>query len=100
MGSRQGHRLLQIGMALVVYSSLDGFAIPHPASPRIALSMHTLSAFQDRHHSTGSCTSMATPCQRSACYAPSDAFTLASASTVVEMLATNPLFKAAPATGL
>jgi len=33
-------------MSLLVFSSLDGFAIPHLASPRIALSVHTLSAFQ------------------------------------------------------
>ncbi len=43
---RQGQRLLQIGMVLLLYSSLDGFAIPSFASPRIGLSVHTLSAFQ------------------------------------------------------
>jgi putative ABC transport system permease protein len=37
------HRLLQIGMALLVYSSLDGFVIPYLGSPRIGLSVHTLS---------------------------------------------------------
>ena len=33
-------------MALFLYSSLDGFAIPIFASPRIGLSVHTLSALQ------------------------------------------------------
>jgi (hydroxyamino)benzene mutase len=44
--SRQGQRLLQIGVVLILYSSFDGFAIPFLASPRIGLSVHTLSAFQ------------------------------------------------------
>jgi hydroxylaminobenzene mutase len=44
--ARQGHRLLQIGMALLVYSSLDGFVIPYLGSQRIGLSVHTLSAYQ------------------------------------------------------
>lgn len=42
----QGQRLLQMGIALLLYSSLDGFAIPSLASPRIGLSVHTLSALQ------------------------------------------------------
>src|SRR5438270_6722226 len=42
----QGQRLLQLGMALFLFSSLDGFAIPLLASPRIGLSVHTLSALQ------------------------------------------------------
>lgn len=44
--SRQGQRLLQLGMALFLYSSLEGFVIPVFASPRIGLSVHTLSALQ------------------------------------------------------
>jgi len=44
--SRQGHYLLQIGMILIFYSSFDGFAIPFFSSPRIGLSVHTLSALQ------------------------------------------------------
>jgi (hydroxyamino)benzene mutase len=44
--SRQGQRLLQAGMLLILYSSIDGFAIPLLASQRIGLSVHTLSAFQ------------------------------------------------------
>jgi hydroxylaminobenzene mutase len=46
MLTRQGHWLLQIGLALLVYSSLDGFVIPYLGSPRIGLSVHTLSAYQ------------------------------------------------------
>ena len=42
----EGQRLLQLGMALFLYSSLDGFAIPFLRSPRIGLSAHTLSALQ------------------------------------------------------
>jgi len=44
--SRQGHRLLQIGVALLIFSSLEGFAIPYVAAPRLGLSAHTLSALQ------------------------------------------------------
>ena len=42
----QGHRLLQVGIALLLFTSFEGFAIPHLNSPRIALSVHTLSTFQ------------------------------------------------------
>src|SRR5215831_14296593 len=44
--SRQGQWLLQAGLVLIFYSSLEGFAIPYLGSPRIGLSVHTLSAFQ------------------------------------------------------
>src|SRR5262245_14904395 len=44
--SRQGHRLLQIGVALFLFSSLEGFAIPYLPVPRLGLSVHTLSALQ------------------------------------------------------
>jgi len=44
--SRQGQYLLQIGIILIFYSSFDGFAIPFLKSPRIGLSVHTLSALQ------------------------------------------------------
>ena len=43
---RQGQRLLQFGVVLLLYSALDGFAIPFLASSRIGLSVHTLSALQ------------------------------------------------------
>jgi hydroxylaminobenzene mutase len=44
--ARQGHRLLQLGIVLVLYSSLGGFVIPYLGSQRIGLSVHTLSASQ------------------------------------------------------
>jgi (hydroxyamino)benzene mutase len=43
---RQGQRLLQFGIGLLLYSSLEGFAIANLRSPRIGLSVHTLSALQ------------------------------------------------------
>ena len=46
MLSRQGHRLLQVGIALFLFSSLEGFAIPYFSVPRLGLSVHTLSALQ------------------------------------------------------
>jgi hydroxylaminobenzene mutase len=46
MLSRQSHRLLQIGLALILFLSLEGFAIPYLAAPRLGLSVHTLSAQQ------------------------------------------------------
>jgi hydroxylaminobenzene mutase len=44
--SQQSRRLLQLGVALLLFSALDGFAIPFFASPRIGLSVHTLSGLQ------------------------------------------------------
>lgn len=46
MLSRQGQRLLQLGIVWILYSSFDGFAIPYLGSQRIGLSVHTLSAYQ------------------------------------------------------
>jgi len=43
---RQGQRLLQLGIVLILYSSVDGFVIPYLGSQRIGLSAHTLSALQ------------------------------------------------------
>jgi hydroxylaminobenzene mutase len=43
--TRQGHRLLQLGVAFFLIASFEGFAIPSLASPRLGLSVHTLSAF-------------------------------------------------------
>jgi len=40
--SRQGQRILQIGVALLLFSSLEGFAIPYFAVPKLGLSVHTL----------------------------------------------------------
>jgi (hydroxyamino)benzene mutase len=44
--SRQGHRLLQVGVALFLFSSVEGFAIAYFPVPRLGLSVHTLSALQ------------------------------------------------------
>ncbi len=44
--SRQGHRLLQTGIAFFAFSALEGFAIPVLSVPRLGLSIHTLSALQ------------------------------------------------------
>jgi hydroxylaminobenzene mutase len=44
--ARQGHRMLQIGVALFVFSGLEGFVIPALPVPRLGLSVHTLSALQ------------------------------------------------------
>src|SRR5439155_9085373 len=46
MLSRQGQRLLQVGMVFILYSAVEGFAIPLFRSPRIGLSVHTLGAVQ------------------------------------------------------
>ena len=44
MLSRQGHRLLQLGVALFLVSSFEGFVIPGFAAPRLGLSAHSLMA--------------------------------------------------------
>src|SRR5262249_10288512 len=41
-----GPAILQIGVALLLFSSLEGFAIPYFAVPKLGLSVHTLSALQ------------------------------------------------------
>jgi hydroxylaminobenzene mutase len=43
---RQGHRMLQTGIALFVFSAVEGFVIPSLPEPRLGLSVHTLSALQ------------------------------------------------------
>jgi hydroxylaminobenzene mutase len=45
MLSRQGHRLLQLGVALFLFTSFEGFVIPYLAVPNLGRSVHTLSAF-------------------------------------------------------
>lgn len=42
--SRQGHRLLQLGIAFFLFASLEGFAVPYFAVPLLGRSVHTLSA--------------------------------------------------------
>lgn len=44
MLSRQSHRLLQVGVAVFLFTSIEGFAIPYFAVPRLGLSVHSLSA--------------------------------------------------------
>ena len=44
--SRQGHRMLQIGIALLVFSGLEGFVIHSLPVPSLGRSVHTLSALQ------------------------------------------------------
>jgi (hydroxyamino)benzene mutase len=41
----QGHRLIQIGVALFLVTSLQGFAVPYFAVPNLGRSVHTLSGF-------------------------------------------------------
>jgi hydroxylaminobenzene mutase len=43
--SRQGQRLLQLGVALFLFTSFEGFAVQHVAVPILGRSVHTLSAF-------------------------------------------------------
>jgi (hydroxyamino)benzene mutase len=45
MLARQSHRLLQVGIALFLFTSFEGFAIPHFTVPNLGRSVHTLSAF-------------------------------------------------------
>jgi hydroxylaminobenzene mutase len=46
MLSRQGHRMLQIGIALFVFSGLEGFVIYSLPEPSLGRSVHTLSGLQ------------------------------------------------------
>src|SRR2546429_2760113 len=41
---RQGHRLLQVGVGLFLFTSFEGFAIPFFAAPLLGRSAHSLSA--------------------------------------------------------
>jgi hydroxylaminobenzene mutase len=45
MLSRQGRCLLQLGIALFLFTSFEGFVIPALAVPNLGRSVHTLSAF-------------------------------------------------------
>jgi (hydroxyamino)benzene mutase len=44
MLSDQGHRLLQIGVAFLLFTSFEGFVVPYFAAPNLGRSVHTLSA--------------------------------------------------------
>ena len=46
MASRQGLRLLQSGVALLLLTSLFGFAIPYVAAPHLGLAAHKLAGLQ------------------------------------------------------
>ncbi len=46
MSSRQAHRLLQVGVALILFAALIGLAVPHFTVPRIALSAHLIGILQ------------------------------------------------------
>jgi hypothetical protein len=41
----QGHRLIQIGVALFLLTSFQGLAVPYFAAPNLGRSVHTLSGF-------------------------------------------------------
>src|SRR5262245_21500851 len=43
--SRQGHRLIQLGIVLLLFTSFQGFAVPYFTVPNLGRSVHTLSAF-------------------------------------------------------
>jgi len=43
--SRQGRCLLQLGVALFLFTSFEGFVVPALASPHLGRSVHTLSGF-------------------------------------------------------
>ena len=43
--SRQGYRLIQLGVALFLFTSFEGFAVPYLAARQLGRSVHTLSAF-------------------------------------------------------
>ena len=43
--SRQGHRLLQLGVLFLLLTSFEGFAVPYFAAPNLGRSAHTLIAF-------------------------------------------------------
>ncbi len=44
--AREGHRLLQLGVVFLLFTSFEGFAIPYLASPPLGLSVHRLATFQ------------------------------------------------------
>jgi hydroxylaminobenzene mutase len=46
--ARQGLRLLQLGLALLLFTSFEGFAIPYFAVPNLGRSVHTLSGVRWR----------------------------------------------------
>jgi len=43
---RHGHRLIQLGVALFLFTSFWGFAVHNVAAPRLGLSVHTLAGIE------------------------------------------------------
>ncbi len=43
--SHQGHRLLQLGVTLFLFTSIEGFFVPYFAASNLGRSVHTLAAF-------------------------------------------------------
>src|SRR5262249_26371595 len=43
--SREGNRLIQLGVVLFLFASFEGFAIPYLAAPNLGRSVHTLAGF-------------------------------------------------------
>ncbi len=46
MLSRQGHRMLQTGVTLFLFSALEGIVVESLPFPRLGLTVHTLSGFE------------------------------------------------------
>jgi (hydroxyamino)benzene mutase len=46
LASTQSRRLLQTGVALLLFTSFEGFVIPYLGAPRLGLSAHTLAGLQ------------------------------------------------------
>jgi hydroxylaminobenzene mutase len=44
--SRQGRRLLQLGVVLLLFTAVEGFVIPYFAVPMLGLSVHMLGALE------------------------------------------------------
>jgi hydroxylaminobenzene mutase len=44
--TRQGHRLIQLGAALLLFAALEGFIIPALPVPHLGLSVHTLAGLE------------------------------------------------------
>jgi hydroxylaminobenzene mutase len=44
--ARQAHRLIQVGISLLLFAALVGLAVPHFTVPRLALSAHLIGILQ------------------------------------------------------
>jgi (hydroxyamino)benzene mutase len=43
--SREGHRLIQLGVGLFLFTSFEGFVVSYLAAPNLGRSVHTLAGF-------------------------------------------------------